>query len=60
MNRPFLPRTYVDRKNRELKKSAYKKSTVSFSIQNRFIIQANFLSTEPGMKNCENKWSALF
>jgi hypothetical protein len=46
-DRPFLPRSYVESKNRERKTEAYKHTVIRLSIQNLCVIQANFLSNEP-------------
>uniref|UniRef100_A0A915E5L5 UBX domain-containing protein n=1 Tax=Ditylenchus dipsaci TaxID=166011 RepID=A0A915E5L5_9BILA len=46
-NRPFLPRSYLENKNRERKVESYKHTVVRLSFNNTFIVQALFYSSEP-------------
>lgn len=44
----MVPQSYVAEKNKRLKEECYKHTVIRFSYANETIIQAQFISREPG------------
>lgn len=45
--RALLPRAFVEQKNKELRAAAYKHTVIRFTLPDKNVIQARFLSNEP-------------